>query len=122
MQITLRIDGADGAATASELRTWLHEARISEVKEIIQDERAARSGEMGIELLGLLNVVLSSPVLGSVVVAALIKSLFDFGATRESKTTIRVAAGKKEITLNLARIPKKEELAELVRTITESLK
>jgi hypothetical protein len=61
LSISIEGEGPDAVKEISGLRDWLHEARLRDVKSVVQQKQAPKPGELGPELLQVLEVVLAAP-------------------------------------------------------------
>jgi hypothetical protein len=87
MQLTMDLEGTGSVTETTELRAWLHDARIIEVEKVTQEEAPPKPGEQGPTLLAILTVVLTSRA-----VVELIRSIHRYIEAKTPKTRIKIKA------------------------------
>jgi hypothetical protein len=107
MQLIVDLEGPGSAAETTELRAWLHNARIKGVEKVTQEESPPKRGEQGPALLAILTIVLGSRAL-----VELVHSIHRYVEARTSTIKIKITAGKKTIEIDCKNPP---ALVELVK-------
>jgi hypothetical protein len=115
MQLTLDVQGPASVAEASELRAWLHDARMPSVDQIEQQEEPPKPGEQGPTLLAILTVVR-----GSKAMVELVRSIHRYIEARRPKTKIKITSGKKTFEIDCTNPPSIEELVKEAKELSDS--
>jgi len=115
MQITISLDGKSSVPEATELREWLHSARISQIDKLTQEELPPKPGEQGPELLAIVTVILGSKAL-----VELIHSIHRYIEARTPKTRIEIKNGDKVIIIDSTNPPSVSELVRQAQILSAS--
>lgn len=115
MELSLVVDGRDGAGKAAELRGWLQEARLRDVTRLEQGRRPPAPGEQGPELIPLLTVVLAAPA-----VIELVRSIHKWIEATRPAVTVTVKDGDRTITIDARNPGSVAEVARAAERLTKA--
>jgi hypothetical protein len=117
MQITITLQGPMAVAETIELRDWLHDARITELERITQEESPPKPGEQGPTLLAILSIILGSGAL-----VELVRCIHRYIDARTPKIEIIVTCEEKSIKINCSNPPPLAILVEQAKVLLAKLR
>lgn len=112
MNLLIEGEGSEAVQETADLLDWLHEARLRDVQEIVQDKLPPRPGEQGPEMLQALQIVLAAPA-----VIALVGCVKAYIAAK--KPTMRMTFKTKDgsLVLDAQNPPPIAELERMAKTL-----
>jgi hypothetical protein len=113
LSISIEGEGPIAVKETSDLRDWLHEARLREVKGVVQQKRAPKPGEQGPELLQILQVALAAPA-----VIDLVGCIRAYIIARRPSLTITVKTKSGTLRIDARNPPPADELERMAKTLT----
>jgi hypothetical protein len=115
MEVTIGLEGRAFVAEMTELKEWLHNARIREVERVTQREMPPKPGEQGPELLAILTIVLGSQAL-----VELVRIIHRYIEARTPKIRIEIKKGEKSITIDCTNPPSLPELVQQAKVLASA--
>ncbi|HEV7881461.1 effector-associated constant component EACC1 [Bradyrhizobium sp.] len=114
MELLIEGDGSGSVEEIRELREWLHEERLTDVRGLSQKTRPPKPGEQGPELLAVLQVLLATPA-----VLALVGCIKAYIIAKRPKTKITIKTEKGSVTID-AQNAKSADLERMAKTLAPS--
>jgi hypothetical protein len=115
MELAIEGEGPKAIQEISDLRDWLHDARLREVKSLEQQKRAPKEGEQGAELLQAIEVILAAPA-----VLVLVGCIRDYIIASRPSMTITLKTKSGMLRIDARNPPPSEELKRMAQTLTPS--